>query len=66
MALRLNPGVAQFGRVSDLGSEGRKFKSCHSDFLDRHSKYFLLDKNLTVTQKREGSIPSKDNGLVIK
>ena len=24
-------GVAQFGSVSDLGSEGRKFESCLSD-----------------------------------
>ena len=29
--LPLFRGVAQFGRVSDLGSEGRRFKSSHSD-----------------------------------
>lgn len=27
-------GVAQFGRASDLGSEGRKFESCHLDQLN--------------------------------
>ena len=31
-----NPGVAQFGRALDLGSRGRRFKSCHLD----HYLYF--------------------------
>ena len=31
LAICISLGVAQFGRVLDLGSRGRRFESCHRD-----------------------------------
>ena len=40
VGLRLR-GVAQFGRAPGLGPGGRKFESCHLDFLLENSKLYL-------------------------
>jgi hypothetical protein len=40
-------GVAQLGSASDLGSEGRRFKSCRPDHLERSNRatarFFIFD-----------------------
>src|SRR2546423_1196385 len=39
-------GVAQFGRALGSGSRGRRFKSCHPDFM---SEFFVYVLRSTVT-----------------
>ena len=50
-------GVVQFGRMLDLGSRGRRFKSCLSDQYARVAEW---QTRLTQNQvgNREGSSPS--------
>ena len=47
------PGVAQFGSASVLGTEGRRFKSCHSDLWAFGRTVMLL----TFNQVDTGSTP---------
>lgn len=37
-----NRDVAQFGSAPVLGTGGRRFESCHPEFLLRASKWFFL------------------------
>lgn len=51
--------VTQFGSVSVLGTEGRRFKSCHSEFLN----YTLKGIRIPVTSvKGKCPRPLDDEG----
>ena len=46
-------GVAQFGSVSVLGTEGRRFKSCYPENKTAHYSYSLL-----IRKYLPGALPS--------
>jgi len=42
--------VAQFGSATALGAEGRRFKSCHSDFSLRYLRGFNFLNNFLIME----------------
>ena len=49
-------GVAQFGSVPDLGSGGRRFKSCHPDQLPGRTRLMWAVRSPTKNENGRGKL----------
>lgn len=71
MVLSVNLGMAQFGSALDLGSRGRRFKSCYPDVNSYRLKVgdkfvTIYPEDVIITRKpKEGwAVASKDDVTV--